>query len=281
MTDFVWQSTPSIVALIFVLGSCVGSFINVVAYRLPIMNQHSTDTSRFNLAYPRSRCPSCTQAINPWQNLPIVGYLWLRGRSRCCNQPIGIHYALTELITGAVSVGVFVYLMAVASPLVSNSAAFLRMLCTTLGLFWWLIAILTISRQHPVNASPLWQSLLWLGLLTNLDGHYRPLPEVVGLAFFAFVVGNLAQAWVCHGQDRVCHGQDRVQPLTHGVAAGLAWFGTTFLLPLALLALCLGLAKLRSRVGGYVGNETSGARQLQIRQGAVATAMVLSWFLSI
>ena len=274
MTDFLWHSTPLIAALIFVLGSCVGSFINVVAFRLPIMSQLDTDTSRFNLAYPSSHCPSCAQAIKPWQNLPIVGYLWLRGRSRCCNQPIGIQYALTELITGAVSVGLLVYLMGVAGPLVNNSPAFLTLLCSTLGLFWWLIAILTISRQHPANVSPVWQSLLWLGLLANLDGQYRPLPEVVGLAFFAFVVGNLAQTWVSHGQDRV-------KLLTHGVAAGLAWFGTTFLLPLAGLALCIGVARLRSRVGGYVGNETSGGRQLQIGQSAVATAMVLSWFFSI
>ena len=78
MTDFIWQSTPLIGALVFVLGSCVGSFINVVAYRLPIMARADTDTSRFNLAYPPSHCTSCAQVIKPWQNLPIVGYLWLR-----------------------------------------------------------------------------------------------------------------------------------------------------------------------------------------------------------
>ena len=59
------------------LGSCVGSFINVVAYRLPIMARADTDTSRFNLAYHKYAA-SCAQVIKPWQNLPIIGYLWLR-----------------------------------------------------------------------------------------------------------------------------------------------------------------------------------------------------------
>ena len=183
MTDFPWQSTSFIGALIFVLGSCVGSFINVVAYRLPKMHQPNADTSRFNLAYPQSRCPSCARAIEPWHNLPIVGYLWLRGRSRCCNQPIGIHYLLTELIAGAVSVVVFAYLTSVNGPTATNPSVFLTSLASSLGLFWWLIAIVKSSISHPVNVTDLWQSLLWLGLLANLNGQYYPLPEAVGLVF--------------------------------------------------------------------------------------------------
>jgi prepilin signal peptidase PulO-like enzyme (type II secretory pathway) len=274
MTDFLWQSTPLIAALIFMLGSCVGSFVNVVAHRLPIMDQQSTDTSQFNLAYPSSQCPFCAQAIKPWQNLPIVGYLLLRGRSHCCNQPIGVHYVLTELFTGAVSAAVFVYLVAVVGPLVGNATAFLTLLASSLGLFWWLIAILGTGHQHPVSASPLWQSLLWLGLLANLDDQYIPLLEVVGLVFATYVVGSVALGWVSHRQDRV-------HLLTHGLAAGVAWFGTAFLLPLALLALCIGAARLDSRVRRYANNKTSQARLLHIDQWAVAAAMLLSWLLSV
>ena len=155
MTYFVWQSTPLIGALIFVLGSCVGSLINVVAYRLPIMSQPDTDTRCFNLAYPPSRCPSCARDIKPWQNVPIVGYLWLQGRTRCCDKPIAAHYLLTELITGAISVVVFAYLTSAVEPLAHNNALFFKTLAGTFALFWWLIAIVATGRQHASNVRSL------------------------------------------------------------------------------------------------------------------------------
>ena len=274
MTDFPWQSTSFIGALIFVLGSCVGSFINVVAYRLPKMHQPNADTSRFNLAFPQSRCPSCARAIEPWHNLPIVGYLWLKGRSRCCNQPIGIHYLLTELIAGAVSVVVFAYLTSVNGPTATSPSVFLTSLASALGLFWWLIAIVKSSISHPVNVTDLWQSLLWLGLLANLNGQYYPLPEAVGLVFTALTLGALLQ-------HRLTQQQDRNHRLLLGVAAGLAWFGTGFLLPLALFILGVGIAKLVADIGRYASNKTSANTKPQNDQSLVAAAIALSWFLSV
>ena len=274
MTDFPWQSTSFIGALIFVLGSCVGSFINVVVYRLPKMRQPNADTSRFNLAYPPSRCPSCARAIEPWHNLPIVGYLWMKGRSRCCNQPIGIHYLLTELITGTVSVVVFVYLTRVNGPPATSPSLVLTSLASSLGLFWWLIAIVATGRQHPCNVNSLWQSLLWLGLVANLDGRHCPLPEAVGLVFIAQALGTLSQHWATQQQDRS-------HPLICGIAAGLAWFGAAFLLPITLTILGAGVAKRVAHIRRYAGNKISTTTKLQNDQSLVAAAIALSWFLSV
>src|SRR5690625_2149742 len=101
-----------------VLGLMVGSFINVVAHRLPIMLQAEwraecqallaaeglavtlPETEPCNLAVPASRCPTCRQPIRPWHNLPLLGYALLRGRCHHCRQPIGLRYPLVELAGG-------------------------------------------------------------------------------------------------------------------------------------------------------------------------------------
>lgn len=274
MTDFIWQSTALIGALVFVLGSCVGSFINVVAYRLPIMARADTDTSRFNLAYPPSHCTSCAQVIKPWQNLPIVGYLWLRGRSHCCNQPIASSYPLMELCTGAVSVVIFVHLTAELGPLADKPRAFLTALAGALGLFWWLIAIVTTSRQQSVSVSPLWQSLLWLGLLINLDVQYCPLPDAVGSVFITLALGQLPLR-------RVTQNQDRIHLFIQGITAGLAWFGSALLLPLALILLGVGIVKLAASVARHASSKTPVNLKLRGDQSIIAAAIALSWFLRV
>jgi leader peptidase (prepilin peptidase) / N-methyltransferase len=79
------------------LGAAVGSFLNVVIHRLP---------RRESLVSPASRCPSCEAPIRPWDNVPIVSWLLLRGRCRDCGHPIAIRYPLVELLTGAAFAGV-------------------------------------------------------------------------------------------------------------------------------------------------------------------------------
>lgn len=78
------------VGLAFVLGSLVGSFLNVVIHRLPRGE---------SIVHPGSRCPACGNAIRPWHNVPIAGWLWLRGRCRDCGVRISIRYPFVELAT--------------------------------------------------------------------------------------------------------------------------------------------------------------------------------------
>lgn len=83
----------------FVFGTAIGSFLNVVIYRLP----HGKSIVR-----PASSCPACGTAIKPWQNVPILSYIYLRGKCAACNEPISLRYPLVEFITGLFCVATFV-----------------------------------------------------------------------------------------------------------------------------------------------------------------------------
>lgn len=91
-TSLIENSPWLALALAFVLGAVVGSFLNVVVHRLP---------RGMNLLYPASRCPNCNHAIRWFDNVPILGWLWLRGRCRDCAAPISPRYPLVELLVGA------------------------------------------------------------------------------------------------------------------------------------------------------------------------------------
>ena len=86
-----------IVSLIFVFGMCIGSFLNVCIYRLP--------TSKSIVDPPRSICPGCNNPIRFYDNIPVLSYIWLKGRCRNCDAPISFRYPMVELITGVVAVG--------------------------------------------------------------------------------------------------------------------------------------------------------------------------------
>lgn len=84
-----------VVAFVAFLGGCVGSFLNVVMYRLP---------RKESVVWPGSHCPQCQHAIRPWHNLPVLGWLMLRGKCYDCHQRISVKYPLIEGITAAVFV---------------------------------------------------------------------------------------------------------------------------------------------------------------------------------
>jgi leader peptidase (prepilin peptidase)/N-methyltransferase len=96
------------------IGLLVGSFLNVVIYRLPKMmeKQWATEVAEFkgetlpdeavfNLMLPRSKCPKCAHQIRWYENIPLLSYLFLRGKCSACNTPISLRYPTIELITGA------------------------------------------------------------------------------------------------------------------------------------------------------------------------------------
>ena len=81
-----------------ILGTAVGSFLNVCIHRLPL---------GLSPAWPGSHCPACGAPVKPYHNIPIASYLWLRGRCHSCNAPISIKYPLVEITTGAVFLGAY------------------------------------------------------------------------------------------------------------------------------------------------------------------------------
>lgn len=165
------------------IGLCVGSFLNVVVYRLPIMlnrdwtefaTEHLAEqtqqqaapnsvneqpTEPFNLAVPRSRCPSCNNLISAWQNVPVVSWLLLRGRCKNCANPISARYPLVELLTGCMSLGVI------------GTFGFTALGLGALIFTWVLIAATFIDFDTQLLPDQLTLPLVWLGLLINLNGN--------------------------------------------------------------------------------------------------------------
>jgi leader peptidase (prepilin peptidase)/N-methyltransferase len=114
-------SLPLLILISGFAGFCVGSFLNVVIYRLPIMlerrwlqeaaairNEPSPDFPKLNLALPRSACPQCGHSLSAFENIPVVSYLMLRGKCAHCNGKISSRYLLVEIVTGILSVAIVV-----------------------------------------------------------------------------------------------------------------------------------------------------------------------------
>lgn len=95
---------PAWLMLAGLLGLSVGSFLNVVVYRLPLMLANKPDHPKVNLCFPRSFCPQCHQPIAASDNLPVIGYMRLKGQCRHCQSSIGIRYPMVEGLTGCLCV---------------------------------------------------------------------------------------------------------------------------------------------------------------------------------
>ena len=158
--------------VIFILGACIGSFLNVVIYRLPIMlkNQDYNDaidffsditkktkiTAKFNLAYPNSHCPNCKKTIPFWANVPIIGYFFTQKRCFYCKLPISLRYPLVEFLTAA--------MFLVISYLQPN------LLLLSFNLFFISITLCCVLISFDDNEIPsiLILPLLWLGIILNI-----------------------------------------------------------------------------------------------------------------
>ena len=119
MLDLFTQSAPIFIAVVFAFALIIGSFLNVVIYRLPVMMEREwreqceelqktppereAPTGRFDLIVPRSHCPACGHAIKAWQNIPVISYLLLSGRCAHCKETISARYPLVELLTAVLA----------------------------------------------------------------------------------------------------------------------------------------------------------------------------------
>jgi leader peptidase (prepilin peptidase)/N-methyltransferase len=161
---------------VFLLGLVIGSFLNVVIYRLPIMLERdwreqaaellapvdgSATTSsapqavpeRFSLSTPRSACPTCKAPIKAWQNIPVVSWLMLRGRCAACKTPISVRYPMVELTTGLLSAWV-AWHFGFGAPA-----------ACALVVTWALIALTGIDIDHQLLPDGITLPLMWAGLL--------------------------------------------------------------------------------------------------------------------
>ena len=93
-----FTGSVSLVAIVFIFGSAIGSFLNVCIHRIPLGE---------SVARPRSRCPECRRPIPAWHNIPVLSYLFLRGRCSNCGRPISWRYPAVEMVTGFLAAGLF------------------------------------------------------------------------------------------------------------------------------------------------------------------------------
>lgn len=177
-------STPVFYLMITgVLGLMVGSFLNVVVFRLPKMMKQSwreeccellsipddetENPGTFNLAFPASHCLSCGHNIKPWENIPVISYLFLGGKCSGCGQGISLRYPFVELLTGLMSVIVIMHF------------GFSKEGFFGLGLTWSLIALSLIDYDEKLLPDAITLPLLWLGIVANLFGSYVPLENAI------------------------------------------------------------------------------------------------------
>jgi leader peptidase (prepilin peptidase)/N-methyltransferase len=169
------------------VGLIVGSFLNVLIYRLPrIMERkwrgecaevlgHAEENGsmeRFDLVRPGSRCPHCGHKIRIWENIPLLSYLLLRGRCSACDTPISLRYPVIEAATAALSV------IVVGELGLSWAGA------SALLLTWSLIALAAIDLDTTLLPDAITLPVLWLGLLLSLAGLFtEPQSAIIGAAF--------------------------------------------------------------------------------------------------
>ncbi|KTD11101.1 Type 4 prepilin-like proteins leader peptide processing enzyme [Legionella gratiana] len=217
--------------LIALLSLAVGSLLNVIIYRLPIMLEREwmqqynelmgveeDHQEKINLFLPRSFCPSCKTMIKAWQNIPILSYIFLRGRCYQCKSSIPMRYPLIELFTMLLSI------------YASWHFGFTLQLLFALIAIWILICLIFIDLDHQILPDCLTLSLLWLGLIANTEHLFTPLPQAVLSAAIAYIGMWLfiKLFYLFTGKIGMGNGDFKL------LAAFGAWFGWIFL-PLILL----------------------------------------------
>jgi leader peptidase (prepilin peptidase)/N-methyltransferase len=242
------QSPGACAAIALLLGLTVGSFLNVVIYRLPVMMERgwrqecaALDGRElpaepvFNLVVPRSRCPACGTQILARHNVPVFGWLLLRGRCAACGAAIAARYPLVELATGLLSAAVAWHF------------GFGLEGCAALVITWILVALTGIDVDHQLLPDSLTLPLLWLGLLASLwhtPGSALALPvaprdAIIGAAAgYLFLRGVYEAFKLLTGKEGMGFGDFKL------FAALGAWMGWQ-MLPLVLL--------LSAVVGAVVG----------------------------
>jgi leader peptidase (prepilin peptidase)/N-methyltransferase len=173
-------------AFAIALGLCIGSFLNVVIHRLPVMMQRAWQAEiaeatgdgacaapddgyppRYDLWRPGSACPHCGHVLRAWENVPLVSYALQRGRCRACGQAIGVIYPLVELASGLLAAAS----LAAFGPTVAALAAF--------GLCAALLAMSAIDIRTGYLPDAMTLPLLWAGLALNLGGTFASLRDAV------------------------------------------------------------------------------------------------------
>ncbi|KQM52765.1 methyltransferase [Pseudomonas sp. Leaf15] len=237
------------VGMAWVLGLIVGSFLNVLVWRLPKMLVREWRAQAqeilglpadpvgpaYNLMHPNSRCPHCSQPIRPWENIPVLSYLMLKGRCARCRESISALYPFTELAC------------ALLSAIVAWHFGFGWQAGAVMLLSWGLLAMSLIDVDHQLLPDVLVLPLLWLGLILNSGGLLATLPD----ALWGAVIGYIS-LWTVFWVFKVITGKDGMGYGDFKLLALLGAWGGWQILPMTLLIASLlgvfaGLVLMRLR----------------------------------
>lgn len=227
------------------LSLIVGSFLNVVIYRLPRMlktawqqecallletSPPSKPTSSPNLFFPRSFCPQCNTLIPARWNIPLLSYFLLKGKCRSCHQAISRRYPLVESLSFGLAL------------CAAWHFGFELILVPALLFIWLSLALFFIDLEHQLLPDSLSYSLLWLGLLTNTQGSFVSLENAVLSTIFAYLfLWSVVQLfYLFTNKIGMGHGDFKL------FAALAAWFGAEQLSLILLTASSMGL------IGGLI-----------------------------
>lgn len=194
-----------VMGLTLMFGLIIGSFLNVVIHRLPILLEADwkqqaneilglkadADQPRFNLVFPKSRCPECGRDIKAWQNIPLLSYLLLKGKCANCGTAISFRYPVIELLTGVLT-GVTVYQFGLTMTALA---------CCLLT--WALIALSAIDYDHQLLPDNITLPFLWLGLIVNYFGLVTNFRD----AFIGAIAGYLA-LWTVYQVFKLATGKE-------------------------------------------------------------------------
>ena len=235
------QSPTYFYTCVFILSLMVGSFLNVVVYRLPKMLQKEwyQDCREFlaeevkdipekefptlTLSKPASSCPHCQHKIKFYENIPVISWLLLKGKCSACKAPISARYPIVEFITALLS-------LVVAHHYGASMTALWVIILT-----WSLISLTLIDLDHMLLPDQLIFPMLWLGLLINIDGAFVPLSDAV-IGTVAGYMSLYSIFWLFKaltGKEGMGFGDFKL------VAMFGAWFGWQLLPLFILMASCV------------------------------------------
>ena len=234
------QQNPTFFLLtVTILGLIVGSFLNVVIYRLPVMlerewkqqcqelmgtEEQEGENQTFNLMLPASRCHDCGHKITFLENIPVISYLFLKGACSECGTKISPRYPIVELITALLSIVVAWHF---GASLHTGAALLLT---------WALIALSMIDYDHKLLPDNIVLPFLWLGLLINLNGLFTDLPSAI-IGAIAGYLSLWSIFWLFKlitGKEGMGYGDFKLLALFG------AWLGWQYLFQIVLLSSLVG-----------------------------------------
>lgn len=246
MQELLSSSPVAFIVVCFAFALLVGSFLNVVIYRLPVMMQREwrkqaleivaepaddLPQGRFDLIAPRSRCPSCNQQITAMQNIPVVSWLALGGKCANCKAPISRRYPIIELMT------------AVLTAIAAWRFGFGLEAAAAILMTWALIAISMIDIDHQIIPDSLSLPLMWIGLFLSL---FHPMSDaqVLFVSPGEAIVGALGgylSLWSIYHLFRLITGKEGMGYGDFKLLAALgAWLGYQMLPLIILLSAVVG-----------------------------------------